>query len=89
MSYRNLIDPLIVEWNVEEESENSDTFAIKIQLSAFLPMKTVVIDRKWRSFDRNNIEIIENGHLYESRWSLISQGEGKTLVAHMIAFDMR
>ena len=72
-----------------KKSQKTDTFAMKIQLSAFLPKKKVVIDRKWRSFDRNNVEIIENGHLHESRWSLISQGEGKTLVAHMIAFDLR
>ncbi|CAG2101414.1 unnamed protein product [Medioppia subpectinata] len=86
---RHLIDPTIVEWSVGEEmSPNSDTFIMRLQSSSFLPIKTVVMERKWRINSLNNIEVIENGFLYESRWSLSAE-EGRTRVAHMISLDLR
>ncbi|CAG2173487.1 unnamed protein product [Oppiella nova] len=87
---RHSIDPTIIEWSISEElSTNSDTFIMRLQSSAFLPIKTIVIERKWRINSLNNIEIIESGYLYESRWSVSAQGEGRTLVAHMISLDLR
>ena len=87
---RHLIDPTITEWTINEEnSPNSDSLFIKFQSSTFLPIKTIVIERKWRINSLNNIEVIENGHLYQSRWSLSVQKPGVTVVAHNIALDLR
>jgi hypothetical protein len=70
-------------------SSNSDTYVMKMQTSEFLPIKTIIVERHWRINSCNNIEIIENGFMYESRWSITSKGDGKTLVAHMIGLDLR
>lgn len=87
---RHVFDPTIIEWNITEDSSpNSDSLLIKFQSSAFLPIKTLVIDRKWRINSSNAIEVIENGHLYQSRWSLSAHKPGVTSVAHNIALDLR
>ncbi|XP_054168666.1 stAR-related lipid transfer protein 13-like [Oppia nitens] len=87
---RHLIDVTIIEWSIgDETTQMSDTFIVRLQTSAFLPIKTMIIKRNWRINSLNNIEVIESGYLYESRWSLTANGEGRTLVAHMIATDLR
>ena len=87
---RQVFDPSIIEWNISEDlSPNSDIFIVRLQSSAFLPIKTFTIERKWRINSLNNIEIIENGPLYQSRWSLTAQDGGVTAVAHNIAVDLR
>ncbi len=90
LKFRNKIDPTIVEWTVAEQiSSNSDTFIIKLESSAFLPIKSLIIQRNWRNICQNSIEIIENGYLYESLWSLTPIGDGKTQVSHRISLDLR
>lgn len=87
---RQVFDPTIIEWHISEEvSPNSDTFVVRLQSSAFLPIKTFTIERKWRINTLNNIEVIENGRLYQSRWSLTAHDKGVTAVAHNIALDLR
>ena len=53
---RNLIDPTIIEWEIEVESdlvnEQHDVFTMKKQCSLFLPVKTFTLKRGWSYFDQ-------------------------------------
>lgn len=57
--FRNLIDPTIIEWEIEDESDivntdeqkQHDIFIMKKQCSMFLPVKTFTLKRSWSFFD--------------------------------------
>lgn len=56
LANRNLIDPTIIEWEIEVESDNEqhDIFTMKKQCSLFLPVKTFSLKRGWSYFDQSD-----------------------------------
>lgn len=92
-TYRNNVDSTLIGWKILESNPDSNTDTVSVQFlwSLFLPLKSMIISRRWR-FEGEPLVAIhlnELGDIYESNWMLKDYGDGKTLVRHEYAIDFR
>lgn len=88
LAFRNIIDPLIVDWAIKNQSTNGDDFEVNLKFNSFLPNKTLQFKRTWAFSESNCLTLEEYADSFYSIWHL-KPGEGQTQVIHEVELDLR
>lgn len=88
LAFRNIIDPLIVDWAIKNQSTNGDDFEVNLKFNSFLPNKTLQFKRTWAFSESNCLTLEEYADSFYSIWHL-KPGEGSTQVIHEVELDLR